>query len=119
MHATEQGGRRRQRHVALGPRRVGRDRDVARDEREPLATVTIDADRLTGGLKALIAEKAEERMDRRRVHARRSQHVVAIAHHGSSVGDPAVEHFDVGHAGEVTDRSPSPMREVKPGPGRA
>ena len=37
-------------------------------------------------------------MDRRRVHARRSQHVVAIAHHGSSVGDPAVEHFDVGHA---------------------
>jgi hypothetical protein len=50
-------------------------------------------------------------MDRRRVHARRSQHVVAIAHHGSSVGDPAVEHFDVGHAVEATDRSPSPMRE--------
>ena len=36
MHATEQGGRRRQRHVALRPRRVGRDGDVASDVREPL-----------------------------------------------------------------------------------
>ena len=111
MHPTEQGGRRRQRHVALRPRRVGRDGDVASDVREPLATVWIDADRLTGGLEALIAQKAEERMDRRRVHGRRSQHVIAIAQHGSSVGDPTAEHFDVGHDSEGTDRSPSPMLE--------
>ena len=63
MHATKQSGRRRQRHVALRPRRVGRDGDVDRDVREPLATVRIDADRLTGGFEALIAQKAKERVN--------------------------------------------------------
>lgn len=50
------------------------------------------------------AQEAKERMDGWRAQARRSQHVIAVAHDSVGVGDAALEHLDVGHAGKATER---------------
>ena len=75
VEAAQQRGGRRQRHVGLRPRRVGRDGDVAGDEPEPLAPVGVDADRQAGALEAGAAQEPQEIVDRRRVRVRRAQHV--------------------------------------------
>ena len=93
-HQRRRGG---QGHVALGPTRIGRRRDVAPDELEPLTSIRVDTDWPAGRLEALVAQEPQEVMDRLGVWTRGAEHVLAVAHDEPGVGHSPMQDLDTHH----------------------
>lgn len=101
----------RQGTVGAGPRRVRRHGDITLDEHQPFPAVIVDPDGQRGSLEPGGTKPQQERVDRLRERARRSEHVRTDSHHPTRVRD-ATDEFLLHDASIV--RSAPDCREGEP-----